>query len=229
MSYQKLNLDNGDTLLATHLQHIENGIESAHIRQPLIFTGAVSAMYDGGNEVTVQIPYGGGSGSNGTGFNILMDFTTTENVTEFQVPIDTTEIAERIKGATTIYIGLDIPRDTANTETSTVGTVDVFLYASWKQTLFAGISVISPPSVTWAKNGRATMKFENIPWGTSGSHQRMPIFKSYAAYIDNYNSAKTEFTCASINPFAYVTKDSYFIISGSQSICAGTRFVVGVI
>lgn len=62
MSYERLNLSNGDTLLATHLQHIEDGIEEASIRQPLTFTGAVEATYDGTEPISVEIPSGGGGG-----------------------------------------------------------------------------------------------------------------------------------------------------------------------
>lgn len=231
MSYQKLNLDNGNTLLAEHLQHIENGIESAHIRQPLTFTGAVTAKYDGSQEVTVRIP-SGGSGDNGyAGFEVLIDFTTTEDVLEFQIPVDDTEIADKIKNSPIVYIGMDIPRDAADTETSTVGTIDVSLYASWKQALFAKIPAISPPNVTWAKNGRVSMMFNNVSWATEGQHQRMPLLKSYAAVIENYspNGAKCEHTYSSVNPWAYITDKSYFIITGTQNLVAGTRFILGVL
>ena len=230
MSYEKLNLNNGDTLLAQHLQHIENGIESAHNRQPLTFTGAVSAQYDGSKEIVVKIPTGSTGSTSDSSFETILDFTTTETVVEFQIPIESETIVEKIKNAKTVYMALDIPRDAEDTETSTVGNVSVHLYATWKQTLFSGIPAIPPANVTWAKNGKVAMKYETILWDATNRQIKLPQLTWYAAYVDNYSSAKkTEVNFVNINAFSYLTtKNCYFIISGTQNLCTGTRFILGV-
>lgn len=69
MSYVKMNLTDGTTVKAEHMSHIEDGIASTEKAipkklpspNPLKFTGAATAEYDGSEEVTVNIPQTGGS------------------------------------------------------------------------------------------------------------------------------------------------------------------------
>lgn len=73
--------DHINGLIDTAIDNLE--IPEGGSNQPLIFTGAVNATYDGSEVVTVNIPSGGGGGTGGgsTEWEVLVDTTLEEDTT----------------------------------------------------------------------------------------------------------------------------------------------------
>jgi hypothetical protein len=80
--------------------------------QPLTFTGAVNATYDGSEAVEVEIPEGGSGG--GDGWSKLVDMATEEDVSELLILFDGDTLADEIE------CHMVFASSTANTEEKSV-------------------------------------------------------------------------------------------------------------
>lgn len=102
--------------------------------QPLTFTGAVEATYDGTEPVEIPIPSGGGGGDVD---ELLIDFTTEEEVQQIDIPL--TGISEKIRNAKTLIFHINIPGlPSADTATDSAN-VEAAFWRTWNMaTIFNG-------------------------------------------------------------------------------------------
>lgn len=90
--------------------------------QPLTFTGAVEATYDGSKAVSVEIPQGGG-GSGGV-VKTIVDYVVTEPVSEITIPF-TAEMLTDMQMPCTVVIEMNMPTN-PNAEARGTGTIGVY-------------------------------------------------------------------------------------------------------
>lgn len=169
---------------------------------------------------------GGGSGG---GFQKVLDFTTEEAVTQFSTPTLTQEQADAIASASVLQIVLYIPRDTEDTETSTTGTVNIYLYHGWDDTIIDKFTAIPKPTETYTKYGNWMFLVFKQP--KSISYVVDNAYTSLMIAYGRFNSSN--FVAPSVkgsgDSYRAVSETSYFKVSGSQTMAAGTRFIVEVL
>ena len=195
----------------------------------LTFTGAVTGSYDGSEPVTVNIPSGGGGGESGSvGFEVLVDFTTEEAVTEFTIPETViTPIISKIKDASILMMQLNIPRDETDTSVTTTGTVNIKAFVGWFTDIVGkGFNAIIAPSETYNKNWTKNLLVIKAPESvkTNTNVCLIQIFgKKNSANPDALDQRTFD------NYFNNFDERTYITVVGSQTMAAGTRFVLGVI
>ena len=190
----------------------------------LTFTGAVSGSYDGSAPLSVKIPSGGGSG----GFEVLVDFTTEEAVTEFTIPETViTPIISKIKDASILMMQLNIPRDETDTSVTTTGTVTINAYVGWLTPIVGkAFNAIIAPSETYNKNWTKNLIITKAPESviTTTNICLVQIFgKKNSSNPDALDQRTSD------NYFNNFYERTYITVVGSQTMAAGTRFVLGVI
>ena len=193
----------------------------------ITFTGAVTGSYDGSAPMTVEIPSGGSGGSSG-GFEVLVDFTTEEAVTEFTIPKTViAPLASKIKEASIILIQLIIPRDTTDTSITTTGTVDIKAYVGWLTSIIGGtFNAIIAPSETYNNTWAINLIITKVPYSVS-SEPRSCLIQIFGRKNNSSPDAVTQRNAADY--FANFYENSYITVVGSQTMAAGTRFVMGII
>ena len=193
----------------------------------ITFTGAVTGSYDGSAPMTVEIPSGGSGGSSGR-FEVLVDFTTEEAVTEFTIPKTViAPLASKIKEASIILIQLIIPRDTTDTSITTTGTVDIKAYAGWLTSIIGGtFNAIIAPSETYNNTWAINLIITKVPYSVS-SEPRSCLIQIFGRKNNSSPDAVTQRNAADY--FANFYENSYITVVGSQTMAAGTRFVMGII
>ena len=193
----------------------------------LTFTGAVTGSYDGSAPMTVEIPSGGSGGSSG-GFEVLVDFTTEEAVTEFTIPKTViAPLASKIKEASIILIQLIIPRDTTDTSITTTGTVDIKAYVGWLTSIIGGtFNAIIAPSETYNNTWAINLIITKVPYSVS-SEPRSCLIQIFGRKNNSSPDAVTQRNA--VDYFANFYENSYITVVGSQTMAAGTRFIMGVI
>lgn len=193
----------------------------------ITFTGAVTGSYDGSAPMTVEIPSGGSGGSSGR-FEVLVDFTTEEAVTEFTIPKTViAPLASKIKEASIILIQLIIPRDTTDTSITTTGTVDIKAYVGWLTSIIGGtFNAIIAPSETYNNTWAINLIITKVPYSVS-SEPRSCLIQIFGRKNNSSPDAVTQRNAADY--FANFYENSYITVVGSQTMAAGTRFVMGII
>ena len=193
----------------------------------ITFTGAVTGSYDGSAPMTVEIPSGGSGGSSG-GFEVLVDFTTEEAVTEFTIPKTViAPLASKIKEASIILIRLIIPRDTTDTSITTTGTVDIKAYVGWLTSIVGGtFNAIIAPSETYNNTWAINLIITKVPYSVS-SEPTSCLIQIFGKKNNSSPDAVTQRNAADY--FANFYENSYITVVGSQTMAAGTRFIMGVI
>ena len=168
-----------------------------------------------------------GGGSGGSGFQKVVDFTTEEAVTEFSTPTLTQEQVDAIASASILNIVLYIPRDTSDETISTVGTVSLFLYVGWDSKFVHNFSAIPAPSATYSQRRTSMFTIFKNPKAITGLNE-YPC--AIIASSNNHNmNVPTPSLLSLGDPFIRAYEKSYFKVSGSQTMAAGTRFIVEVV
>lgn len=189
----------------------------------LTFTGAVEATYDGSSPVSVVIPQPSSGGSGGAdSVEVLLDFTTTENVTEFHVPIPNAEIAKKLNDALEIRFFLSVPRDTSDTTITTTGKAEIGFNRGWKVSIYNN-NAIPAPSTTWV--GRCDLFVQYTKATIDGTIAAAAAISQYGLRFQNQNPA------GGVSYFenAFLAAEgNYFYVIGTQTMAAGTRLRVGV-
>ena len=193
----------------------------------ITFTGAVTGSYDGSAPMTVEIPSGGSGGSSG-GFEVLVDFTIEEAVTEFTIPKTViAPLASKIKEASIILIQLIIPRDTTDTSITTTGTVDIKAYVGWLTSIIGGtFNAIIAPSETYNNTWAINLIITKVPYSVS-SEPRSCLIQIFGRKDNSNPDAVTQRNAGDY--FANFYENSYITVVGSQTMAAGTRFIMGII
>ncbi len=161
------------------------------------------------------------------GYETIADFTTTEKVSAFNVPINKTMI-EKLQAADSIVVSLTIPRDTEDTETSTVGTITCGVYLTWKYRLCYSVEFAIPaPIEDWTNNGYIRICQNNLQSLMNDIYTANAI-----SGITGRSSSSKNVTFTQVTPWVRHlnpnSSDHYFYIEGSQNMAAGTHFVVEV-
>ena len=190
----------------------------------LTFSGAITGSYDGSTPLSVKIPSGGGSG----GFEVLVDFTTEEAVTEFTIPETViTPIISKIKDASILMMQLNIPRDETDTSVTTTGTVTINAYVGWLTPIVGkAFNAIIAPSDLYNKNWTKNLIISKAPKSviTTTNICLVQIFgKKNNSNLDELDQRTSD------NYFNNFYERTYITVVGSQTMAAGTRFVLGVI
>ena len=173
-----------------------------------------------------------GGGSSGGGFETLIDFTTEEAVTEFTIPNSIVgPVAAKIREASTVYVYLYVPKYTDDTETSTIGTAKVINYIGWDTTLFE--AKVIPAPVTGHINWRSvSVIFHKIPVVAGVeiiNPQYLSMLRVITDAIHNTNSSAPSFSSVYAQGLNWTNSNNGYIkVTGTQTMAAGTRFVLGV-
>ena len=170
----------------------------------------------------VGFPSGGESG----GIEKIIDFTTTEPTMEFQIPIDTEEMANKLLNASELHLYLYIPRDAEDTETTTTGNVSVGVVSQGDyHAEFAKFEgVIVPPTVTYKTYSKSLAKIFIEP--SDSSVERLSIgIQSKKIANDTSNTSSLYRTIVDTRGFK---NGGYIFVNGTQNMATGTRFVLGV-
>lgn len=195
--------------------------------QPVAKTDAMTQSVGVDENGGLWAPAGSGGGSGGSGFQKVVDFTTEEAVTEFSTPTLTKAQADAIASASVLNIVLDIPRDTSDETISTVGTVDLYYYSAWLSKFVNKLSAIPAPSVTYSNYRVSMLTVLKNPKAIEGLRAQ-PCAIIASGYNHNIN-APTPSILGSGEAFLWGYEKSYFKVSGSQTMAAGTRFIVEVV
>ena len=170
-----------------------------------------------------MVDVSGGNGGGADGVEVLLDFTTTENVTEFHVPIPNAEIAKKLNDALEIRLYLSVPRDASDTTITTTGKAQIGINRGWNVLMY-NASVIPAPSTTWVGRGdlfvqytKATM--EGVVDGVAAA------ISQYSLRFQNQGPAGGVSYWE--NAF-WAEAGKYFFVIGTQTMAAGTRLIVGV-
>lgn len=165
------------------------------------------------------------SGGNGgaDSVEVLLDFTTTENVTEFHVPIPNAEIAKKLNDALEIRLYLSVPRDASDTTITTTGKAQIGINRGWN-VLMCNVGVIPAPSTTWVGRGDLFVQYtkaamEGVVDGVAAA------ISQYGLRFNNQSPSGGVFYYE--NAFC-AAAGKYFFVIGTQTMAAGTRLIVGV-
>ena len=190
----------------------------------LTFTGAVEGSYDGSEAVTVEIPSGGGGG-----FEVLVDFTTEEAVTEFTIPKTVIgPLASKIQEASMLIMQIGVPRDTTDTSITTNGTISIKAYIGWLDDIAGGaFNCIVAPSDTYNSTYTKNVLFTKVPKSARTNGSQDCLVNIWGR--KNNGNADAAVTRTVLNHLNSFYSDSYLTIVGSQTMAAGTRFMMGVI
>ena len=190
----------------------------------LTFTGAVTGSYDGSEAVTVEIPSGGGGG-----FEVLVDFTTEEAVTEFTIPKTVIgPLTSKIQEASMLIMQIGVPRDTTDTSITTNGTISIKAYIGWLDDIAGGaFNCIIAPSETYNSTYTKNVLFTKVPKSARTNDNQACLVNIWGG--KNNASADAVVTRTALNHLNRFYSDSYLTIVGSQTMAAGTRFMMGVI
>lgn len=94
----------------------------------LTFTGAVSATYDGSEAVSVEIPSGGSGEGSAESDELLLDFASTEEVTQIELPL--TGLASKINNAAQLKLYVHITLPSADDGTD-LGYLTASIFRTW--------------------------------------------------------------------------------------------------
>ena len=190
----------------------------------LTFAGAVTGSYDGSEAVTVEIPSGGGGG-----FEVLVDFTTEEAVTEFTIPKTVIgPLTSKIQEASMLIMQIGVPRDTTDTSITTNGTISIKAYIGWLDDIAGGaFNCIIAPSETYNSTYTKNVLFTKVPKSARTNDNQACLVNIWGG--KNNASADAAVTRTVLNHLNRFYSDSYLTIVGSQTMAAGTRFMMGVI
>lgn len=176
-----------------------------------------------------DMPSGGGSGEGGSvGFEVLVDFTTEEAVTEFTIPETViTPIISKIKDASILMMQLNIPRDETDTSVTTTGTVTINAYVGWLTPIVGrAFNAIIAPSETYNKNWTKNLIITKAPESVITS-TNVCLVQIFGKKSNGNHDALDQRTFD--NYFNNFDERTYITVVGSQTMAAGTRFVLGVI
>lgn len=199
--------------------------------QPVAKTNAMTQSVGVDEAGALWAPAGGG-GSSGGGFETLIDFTTEEAVTEFTIPNSVVgPVAAKIMEASTVYVYLYVPKYTDDTETSTIGTAKVINYMGWDSTLFEA-KVIPAPTTGHINWRSVSVIFHKIPV-VAGVEiidpQYLSMLRVITDAIHNANSSAPSFSSVYASGLNWTNSvNGYIKVTGTQTMAAGTRFVLGV-
>lgn len=188
--------------------------QQAQARQNI---GACDEEYVNQAIENIDLPTGG------SGYEKIIDFKTTERVTSFDIPLNKT-MMEKLKAADSIVLSLRIPRDTEDTETTTIGTVTCYVYLTWLLGIGKDkVSVIPTPTTAWHKTG--FVKIEQHALQTAIND----VCVTHTAYYMDNGVDKTINHTSGIVWTRHLDVNAtrhYLRIEGTQNMAAGTRFVV---
>lgn len=164
------------------------------------------------------------SGESG-GIEKLMDVTTTEPTKEFQIPIDTEEMANKLLNASELHLYLYVPRDAEDTETNTSGNVSVGVPVteSYRPAFASFQGAIPNPTLDYMRLSTSIAKIFVDTFG--GSMERNAIGMQYKYVVGAGESSSLYHVTVDARGFK---KDSYIFVNGTQNMAASTRFVLGV-
>lgn len=169
----------------------------------------------------VDVPTGGGS--SGDSVELLLDFTTTEPVTSFNVNIPDAAVAKKLNDALEIRLWLYVPRDAADTATSTTGKVTIGIYRDWNVGMLANVDAIPAPTATWVGAGDLFVKYTKATVdGTVGSGTAI------VQYSHRYHNQSPGGGVQYMENSFQAAAGKYFYVNGTQTMAAGTRLRVGV-
>ncbi len=155
---------------------------------------------------------------------MLLDFTTAETVQSFQVPIPDAEMAKKLNDALEIRFWLYVPRDTADTETSTGGKVNIGINRGWNAGMINEVSAIPQPTATWVGANDLFVQYTKAK--VDGTEEGAAAIVHYAGKAENQSTyggiqyMQNSFKAAAGN---------HFYVHGTQNMAAGTRLKVGVV
>lgn len=161
----------------------------------------------------------------GTGgvFKTIADFTTTETVSEIQIPIDTDEMLELCHSAKELRVLMHIEKDSSDTTTD-YGDIEFGANIGGWYAKFATVAKAIPVSTTDWQNYSDTYI---VAFCDAGQYVPSPVLIAKA--LQNY-AATVEATQVNwISPdIPYVSKGHFFYVRGTQNMGAGTRVVLEV-
>lgn len=168
------------------------------------------------------------AGGESGGIEKIIDFTTTKTTREFQIPIDTDEMADKLLKASELHIFLYIPRDAADTETTTTGNVSVGVVSQGDyHAEFAKFEgVIVPPTATYMTHSQSLAKIFIDTFEGSAERLAVGMQCKKIANVANANNAYSLYRTLVDTRGFY--KNGNFFVTGTQNMAAGTRFVLGV-
>lgn len=180
-------------------------------------TQSVGVDADGG----LWTKLGATTGTGGV-FKTIADFTTTETVSEIQIPIDTDELVELCHSAKELRVLIHIEKDTSDT-TTVDGNIEFGANPGW-YAKFATVAKVIPAATTDWQNYSDTYI---VAFCDAGQYVPSPVLIAKATQ----NAAATvEATQVNwISPdISYVSKGHFFYVRGTQNMGAGTRVVLEV-
>ena len=155
---------------------------------------------------------------------LLRDFTTTENVTEFQVPIPDAAMAKKLNDALEIRLWLYVPRDAADTTTSTTGSVKIGINRGWNVWMATDLSAIPAPTTTWTGSCDLFVKYTKATVDGTVDGSGAAIVQYSHRYKNQSPGGGVQYMENSFQAAA----GKYFYVNGTQTMAAGTRLRVGV-
>lgn len=164
----------------------------------------------------------GGGSSSGGGVETLFDFTSTEAATTIQLLIETEAVKQALENAHDIYIGLYVPRDTADTTITTKGKATIKLnHGSWSETVIPEFEATPAPSETWSYYHTTTIVLiRNPKMGDKQGHMCLMVRKNSSA-----NGANSQSCINAFSPSTWTVGKKIEIVC-TQNMAAGTRFVL---
>lgn len=177
----------------------------------------------------VEVPGDSGSDSAG-GYEVLIDITTTEAVTEFQSPVMDAATAQKFNYASEVFLYVSVPLDKSDTESTTTGNVTVTVFSNYLMTWFSNIGIIPNPTETWTRDGYIFAKIAPTPQRFAA----IPRTSGIEQYVwgigakTGYGGIVTKMTGVP-DIVSMVSGRSYFKVAGSRSMPAGARLVAGVV
>lgn len=165
------------------------------------------------------------TGGSGGGLDAIIDFTTTEDTTEIRIPLDTEEMAEKLSNASDIHITLYIPRDTADTETTTKGTVEVGIYKGLKCIFATVTDAIQAPTTDYSNSVTTHIVVFSTAYSTTNQREPSPVL--IAKKPDNSSASTYELKGCLLYDHKFGV-GNYIYVKGSQNMPAGTQMIIGV-
>jgi hypothetical protein len=177
-------------------------------------------------EIAGMVDVPGSGGVAGGALETIIDFTTTEDTVEFQIPIETEEQVAKLRSATEIRIYAYVPRDEKDTETSTSGTATIGLNANTWKVNWLDADIIPPPLTTYKGYG-ALYSIISVP--TGDKQGIVPCLANTVITIKNTGGSAPSQRSFTVNTrLVSLNGTSYFYVSGSQNMAAGTKLIVEV-
>ena len=127
-----------------------------------------------------------------------------------------------------LIMQIGVPRDTTDTSITTNGTISIKAYIGWLEDIAGGaFNCIIAPSETYNSTYTKNVLFTKVPKSAITDNNQVCLVNIYGK--KNNASAEAAVERTQPNYFNNFYGDSYLTIVGSQTMAAGTRFIMGVI